>query len=270
MQMEKIDRQQIFEHAKDWVLEAGQVIKDSINKPRTIETKSNPNDLVTEMDKKIEVFLVDKIKNTYPSDQILGEEGYGDELNSLKGRVWIIDPIDGTMNFVHQARNFAISIGVYEDGVGEIGLIYDVMADNLYHAKRSEGAFKNDKQLPKLSLELKFEEAILGLNHYFLTENRVVDEKMMHQLVRTVRGNRTYGSAALEFAYVAEGVIDSYLSMRLAPWDVAGGMVIAKEVGGVITTLDGDSLDLLGNNTVLVSNPAIHDKILAVIKAGRK
>jgi myo-inositol-1(or 4)-monophosphatase len=268
--MNHTEREQLYQDAKKWVLEAGKIIRDNINQPRIIETKSNPNDLVTEMDKRIEVFLIDHIQAHYPKDKILGEEGFGDQLNSLDGRVWIIDPIDGTMNFVHQSKNFAISVGIFQNGIGEIGLIYDVMADELYHAKRSEGAYKNGIQLPALSHTLKFEESILGMNHYFLTENRTVDEKVMHQLVRSVRGSRTYGSAALEFAYVAEGIIDGYLSMRLSPWDVAGGMVIVEEVGGVTTTVDGTSIDLLTTNTVLVSNPSIHDKLLAFIKPGRK
>jgi myo-inositol-1(or 4)-monophosphatase len=267
--MENTERETLYQHAKEWVLEAGRYIRSKINEPRTIETKSNPNDLVTEMDKAVEAFFVKKIKEVFPKHSILGEEGYGDELTDLHGVVWIIDPIDGTMNFVHQSKNFAISLGIFEDGVGEAGLIYDVMADVLYHAKRTEGAYKNDKQLPRLS-PVKLEESLLGMNHFFLTENRMVDEKVMHRLIRTVRGGRTYGSAALEFAYVAEGTVDGYLSMRLAPWDVAAGMVIVHEVGGITTTLDGGPLHMLENNTVLTCNPAIQDHLLSVVKAGRK
>lgn len=268
--MDKQERNKIYGYAKTWILQAGEIIRNKIDEPRVISTKSNRNDLVTEMDKQIEEYLVGKIKTNFPNHRIIGEEGYGDELESLEGTVWIIDPIDGTMNFVHQQKNFAISIGIFHDGVGEIGFIYDVMADVLYRAKRSEGAYKNDEKLQTLDKNLKFEDSLLAMNHYFLLENRFVDEKVMHQLIRKVRGSRTYGSAALEFAYVAEGTINGYLAMRLSPWDIAAGVVIVKEVGGLSTTLDGKPLDMMEANSVLTCNPAIRQHLLEFIKKGRR
>src|SRR5699024_5394197 len=201
-------RDELFQQAKAWVLEAGGTIRKKINDPLTVSTKSDRNDLVTTMDSDTEYFFMTNIKSTYPDHLILSEEGYGDELTSLNGTVWIIDPIDGTMNFVHQKRNFAISVGIYHDGIGEIGFIYDVMADVLYSAKRGEGAFKNDTLLPRLSGQKSLYDSILGLNHFWLCENRLVEESIMQELVKTVRGSRTFGSAALEFAYVAEGIMD--------------------------------------------------------------
>lgn len=268
--MEKLLRDEIYSNTKKWVLEAGQLIREKINDPRIIDTKSNPNDLVTEMDKRTEVFFVSKIKETYPDHHIIGEEGHGHQLESLDGIVWIIDPIDGTMNFVHQKRYFAISIGIYHDGIGEIGFIYDVMADELYHAKRSEGAYKNTELLPQLKNELPIEKAIIGMNHYFLCVNSIVEEKTMQKLVRTVRGSRTYGSAALEFAYVAEGILDGYLSMRLSPWDIAAGIIILNEVGGVTTNLDGEPVDMLAVNTILSCNRKLQVELLEFIEEGRK
>lgn len=268
--MDKLLRDEIYTKAKQWTLAAGEHIRNKINEPRIITTKSNPNDLVTEMDKQTEVFFISKIKEVYPDHFIIGEEGFGDELETLDGTVWIIDPIDGTMNFVHQKRNFAISIGIYQDGIGEIALIYDVMADELYHAKRSEGAFKNQQPLAQLKSNLKFEEAMLAMNHYFLGENRLVNEKTMQQLVRAVRGTRTYGSAALEFAYVAEGIIDAYLSMRLSPWDVAAGIILVNEVGGITTNLDGNTLNMLEVNSILACNSKVQERLLEFIDKGKK
>src|SRR5699024_8231038 len=113
----------------------------------------------TKMDKNIEKFFVKNIKQEFPNHLLFSEEGYGDEISSLDGIVWIIDPIDGTMNFVHQKRNFAISIGIYQDGIGQIGFIYDVMADDLYSAKRGMGAYKNDRKLEMLSKDVMLNEA---------------------------------------------------------------------------------------------------------------
>src|SRR5699024_8380305 len=130
-----------------------------------------------------------------------------DHLNSLDGCIWIIDPIDGTMNFVHQKRSFAISIGIYDDGIGEVGLILDVMSGVLYSAKKNEAAYKNNQKLPRLNENLKLEETVLCLNHRWLLKNSLVNKEAMERLVKRVRGTRTYGSAALEFAYVAEGIL---------------------------------------------------------------
>lgn len=255
-------RESIFTDAKEWVYEAAQLIRESINDPMSVTTKSNANDLVTTIDKSTEKFFVDRIRNIYPAHRILGEEGYGDDLTSLSGTVWIIDPIDGTMNFVHQKRNFAISIGIYHEGIGEIGFIYDVMADVLYEAKKGEGAYKNGEKLSSLSSSLKLEESIIAMNHFWLCENKLVDEKVMQLLVRTVRGTRTMGSAALEMAYVAEGILDGYLALGLSPWDIAAGIVIVNEVGGQLTNHHGKEINMLERNSLVVSNERIHQLII--------
>ncbi|GAB4072293.1 inositol-1-monophosphatase [Barrientosiimonas marina] len=265
------DRETIYQQAKGWVLEAGKEIRDNISDPLTVTTKSNPNDLVTTMDSDTEYFFMTRIKETFPDHRIISEEGYGDEVSALDGTVWIIDPIDGTMNFVHQKRNFAISVGIYHDGIGEIGLIYDVMADVLYSAKKGEGAYRNEKGLLPLNKHKHFKEAILSLNHFWLCENRLVNETVMQNLVKTVRGTRTYGSAALEFAAVAEGIMDGYMTMELAPWDIAAGIIIVDEVGGNTMNAFGDSVNLLQKGSVLTCNPAIQENIVEdYIKKGRK
>lgn len=255
-------RESLFNQAKEWILEAGTNIRNKINEPLTIDTKSNPNDLVTTMDKETESYFASKIKGAYPDHALLSEEGYGDKLTSLDGTVWIVDPIDGTMNFVHQKRNFAISIGIYHNGVGEIGLIYDVMSDVLYSAKKGEGAYRNESKLVPVNQQVRLEEAMLSLNHFWLCENRLVDEKVMQKLVKKVRGTRTYGSAALELAYVAEGIMDGYLSMSLAPWDIAAGIVIVNETGGVTSDMYGEQVDLLKKNSVVACNANLQQKMI--------
>lgn len=260
-------KEQYFLQAKQWMTEAGTIIREKMNQPLDIETKSGRNDLVTKMDKEIEQFFAKRIKEMYPSHRMLGEEGFGDQVTNLEGIVWIIDPIDGTMNFVHQQKNFAISLAVYEDGIGLIGCIYDVIADEFYHAIAGEGAFKNDVRLPQLSEHRTIKGTMLACNHFWLCSNKLVEYKEMEKLVRSVRGIRTYGSAALEFAFVADGTIDAYMSMRLAPWDIAAGMIIVNEVGGVTSTIYGEQIDLLTQGPILTSNVHIHNEIIQFIKA---
>ncbi|WP_347860697.1 inositol monophosphatase family protein [Salimicrobium sp. PL1-032A] len=259
-----MDKEKVFQDAKDWVLEAGEYIRDRINEPLHIETKSNPDDLVTQMDQDTEEFFAGKIKGTYPSHRVFGEEGFGDDVKDLEGVVWIVDPIDGTMNFVHQQKNFAISIGIYEDGVGEIGLIYNVMDDVLYTAVKGEGAQRNGEVLPELSKDRPLHRSIFSLNTtWLIEENRLVDSKGIADLVKTLRSTRSYGSAALEFAFVAEGLIDGYVTMSLMPWDVAAGKVILEEVGGIVTAGDGSRLDMVKRSSVCATRDNIHEEVIA-------
>jgi len=248
-------------HAKQWVKEAGNKIRLSFDQTLNIETKSNANDLVTNIDKEIEQFFIGKIRSVYPNHKIIGEEGFGDELNTSDGIVWLIDPIDGTMNFIHQQRNFAISIGVYENGIGKIGLIYDVVHDELYHAIRGKGAYLNERPLPKLG-ETTVKESIIALNATWVMENQRIDHHLMIPLARDARGTRSYGTAALEMVFVATGRVDAYLSMRLAPWDFGAGAVIIEELGGIVTNLRGEKLDYLSKDSLLAAKPGLHQSIL--------
>lgn len=256
MDWEYIDLQ-----AKQWVKEAGDKIRESFSKTLNIQTKSNPNDLVTNIDKEIEQFFINKIRKTFENHRILGEEGFGDEVDNLDGVVWIIDPIDGTMNFIHQQRNFAISLGVYENGIGKIGLIYDVAHGELYHAINGKGAFMNDSPLPKLN-KVAVKESIIALNATWVMENHRIDHNLLIPLVRDARGTRSYGTAALEMVFVATGRVDAYISMRLSPWDVAAGAIIIEELGGIVTNLRGKKLDFLSKDSLLVAKPGLHQSII--------
>ncbi len=247
--------------AKKWIKDAGEMIKQSFSKSLTIETKSNKNDFVTNIDKKTEQFFIEKIKENYPEHRILGEEGFGDNVHDLNGVVWILDPIDGTMNFIHQQRNFAISIGIYENGIGKIGLIYDVVHDELYHCVKGNGVYLDDIVLPMFE-KVTVSEAIIGINALWVTENARIDAKILSPLVKDARGTRSYGSAALEMAYIASGRMDAYISLRLAPWDIAAGLIFIEELGGTATTLRGERLNLLKENSLIISKPYLHDEIM--------
>lgn len=252
---------EVDRNAKKWIKEAGENIKQSFSKKLMIQTKTGANDLVTNIDKNTEQFFIEKIKQIYPEHRIVGEEGFGDDVSDLDGVVWIIDPIDGTMNFIHQQRNFAISIGIYEDGIGQIGLIYDVVHDELYHAIKGNGVFLNELSLPPLN-EVNVSEAIVGLNALWVTENNRIDPSLLSPLVKNVRGTRSYGSAAIEMAYIASGRIDAYISLRLAPWDFAAGLILVQELGGVATSLKGERLNLLEKSSLFISKPGLHEAIM--------
>ena len=255
------DIEEIHAQAVRWIKEAGQRIIQSFETILDIETKSNMNDLVTNMDKDVEHFFIERIAKRFPDHKVLGEEGSGHDLDELDGIVWIIDPIDGTMNFVHQQRNFAISIGIVENGVGKIGLIYDVVHDELYHCIKGKGAFLDEKRIEPMR-DAKLEESIVGLNAIWLTDNKKIDKNITAKLVKEVRGTRSYGSAALELIYVATGRLDAYISMRLAPWDFAGGTIIIEELGGKVTDLQGNPVHYLKKSSLIAAAPKLHQTIM--------
>lgn len=246
---------------REWLKEARKKIIDSFENTLDIQTKSDRNDLVTNIDKETEQYFINNIRKTFPDHHILGEEGFGEKLNKTDGIIWIIDPIDGTVNFIHQQRNFAISIGIYENGKGKLGYIYDVVQDELYFAEAGNGAYFNGQRIPQVT-ETKLSDAVIGINSSWLIHNRHVPISNLHALVRGVRATRSYGSATLEFAYVATGRLDAYIAMRLAPWDFAAGKILIEELGGIVTSVKGEELNLLDNSTVFVCKPGLHKEIL--------
>lgn len=256
MNWDAIDR-----YAKSLIKEAGHKIRVSFFNHIYIDSKSDANDLVTNIDREIEQFFISRIQRDFPTHKILGEEGFGDVVTSLDGVTWILDPIDGTMNFIHQKRNFAISLGIFVDGVGMLGYIYDVMHDDFYHAMKGEGAYLNNELLPQLE-STPLENAVIGINARWVAPNRYLNHEKIIELIMNCRGTRSYGSAAIELAYVSSGRLDAYMSTRLSPWDVAGGIVIAQEVGAVATNMKGNALGLLRQETFIVARPGLHERIV--------
>lgn len=250
---------ELYEFLKDITLQAGENIRNQLNEPLEIETKSNPNDLVTNMDKATEKFLFDRIQSMYKDHRIIGEEGSGKDIENLDGVIWIIDPIDGTLNFVHQQENFAISIGIFIDGKKYAGVVYDVMRDVLFEARAGHGAYRNGKKLAMLT-DTPLKTSIISMNPNWLTKDFTRD--IYVPLVKDSRSARSYGSAALDFAYVASNKINAYVTLRLHPWDFAGGLIIVEEVGGIVTNQLGEPLNLLTANSIVVGNKGLHQEIM--------
>ncbi|MBB5172227.1 inositol monophosphatase family protein [Texcoconibacillus texcoconensis] len=246
----------VYDKAVQLVHEAGDRIRSSMSEVRKVETKSHVNDLVTDMDRAIETFFAERVQATFPTHHFLGEEGAGHNLDVSSGTLWVLDPIDGTVNFVHQQSFFAISLAVFHEGTGKIGIVYDVMRDEIFTAQHGKGAFRNNEKLPQLKSR-PFSETILSFNAGWILKDRSLE-----QLIVDCRGVRSYGVAALEMAYVACGRLDAYLSYNLAPWDIAAGMIILEEVGGRYMTLEGEELTLDGKTTLLAAEHGTYEGVL--------
>ena len=225
-----------------------------------VDLKTSYKDLVTTVDKENERFLNSRLREIDPTAKIISEEGFGDSVTNLAGHVFIVDPIDGTMNFVMQRDNFAIMIGYYEDGKPTAGYIMDVVGNKLYHGVIGQGVFENDHQL-HIPDKNGLKESLVVLNTGILTSGG----HNFPLIAQQARGLRIYGSAGMEMIAAVKGQIGAYCSY-LKPWDLAAGRVLADEIGLTVQTIDGKEPDVLESTLVLVATKQAAEDILALAK----
>jgi myo-inositol-1(or 4)-monophosphatase len=223
-----------------------------------------PANFVTAADRRAEEILRAELAKARPGYGFLGEEG-GRQEGADKTHCWIVDPLDGTTNFLHGIPQFAISIALEREGTIVAGVIYNPATEELFTAERGKGAFLNDKRL-RVAARKRLAEAVVacGLPHLgrgdlalFRKEFAAVQEK--------VAGLRRFGSAALDLAWVAAGRLDGYWERDLSPWDMAGGIIMVREAGGFVTDINGRD-DIFGNSEILAGNDTMHRELLALIK----
>lgn len=241
-----------LEVATAWVKEAGTKIKDYLTQPLIIEQKTNRTDLVTNVDKEIERFIVEKIRENYPKDKIIGEEGTEDERIDTSDNVWFIDPIDGTLNFITQHENFCVMLAYYEAGIGKFGIIFDVVGQQFVYGGPEFGVYLNDKQLPSThNMELK--DGLVGVNAYMYANNRYHVKDIADKSL----GVRILGCAGLEFIELLKGNQVAYLS-NLCPWDYAAGAVLCTALDMIVTHADGQPLTFNGRKPVFGMTQQAH------------
>jgi myo-inositol-1(or 4)-monophosphatase len=227
-----------------------------------------PGNFVSAADRRAEEILREELAKARPGYGFLGEEG-GRHEGTDKTNTWIVDPLDGTTNFLHGIPQFAISIALERDGVIVAGLIYNPANDELYTAERGKGAFLNDRRL-RVAARRRLEDAVVGcgLPHRgrgglaeFRKEFGAVQEKVV--------GLRRFGAAALDLAWIAAGRIDAYWERNLSPWDMAAGVVVVREAGGFVTDLDGGDA-MFAKGHIAAGNEAVHGDLLRVLQQAAK
>jgi myo-inositol-1(or 4)-monophosphatase len=224
-----------------------------------------PANFVSAADLKAEEILYRELAKARPGYGFLMEER-GAVAGEDKTHRWIVDPLDGTTNFLHGIPLFAISIGLEREGQLVAGVIYNPIMDELYTAEKGKGAFLNDRRL-RVAARKTVGDAVVatGIPHRgrpghagFLTE--------FQTMMKEVAGLRRTGSAALDLAWTAAGRFDAYWERSIQPWDLAAGIVLVREAGGIVTALDG-SADMLARGEVLVANPTLHKAMLDLVGA---
>lgn len=239
----------------NWLQAAKEKILEELKKPLEVETKSSFNDLVTNVDKKTQEFLVGKIQARYPKDHILGEEEGFNQLASMKGRVWIIDPIDGTLNFVLQQENFCIMLALYVDGKSQLGFIYDVMKNELYWGGKEIGVYCNQNRLEKPQ-DMSLKAGLLGMNAYLYRHNL----EHAGEIGDLSMGVRLIGCAGLEMIAILKGTEVGYLS-NLQPWDYAPGCALLDAFEIPYSALDGSPLKFSGRQPFIALQPTAYEEV---------
>jgi myo-inositol-1(or 4)-monophosphatase len=248
---------------------AGRALKRDFGEVEHLQVSlKGPANFVTAADRRAEETLYEELSHARPGYGFLGEEG-GRREGPDKTHTWIVDPLDGTSNFLHGIPHFAISIALEREGTVVAGVIYNPVNDDLFTAERGKGAFLNDRRL-RVAGRRQLLDAVVacGLPHHGRGD-LALGLKEIAAMQDRVAGLRRFGAAALDMAWVAAGRYDAYWERNISPWDVAAGVVMVREAGGFTTDLDGgESPHVTGD--VLAANEALHRELLGVLKKADK
>ncbi|MGD8908217.1 MAG: inositol-1-monophosphatase [Chromatiales bacterium] len=243
--------------------EAGRIITRNFNRiDRLTVTDKGRNDFVSEVDRNAEAVIIDVLREKYPHHAILAEESGAHTGNEFE---WVIDPLDGTTNFLHGLPQFAVSIALKVKGRLDIGVVYDPIKEEMFTASRGEGALLNDRKI-RVSNRKSLNGALLGTGIPY-RDQRFMDNYlgMLKDLTVDTAGVRRPGSAALDFAYVACGRTDGFWELGLKEWDFAAGALLVREAGGLVTDIAGGERFLETGN-LIAGSIKVHNAMLRRIR----
>lgn len=242
---------------------AGSFITRATERVDTLQVDSKGyNDFVSEVDRRAEQEIIRVIHKAYPHHAILAEESGGHDGDDS---VWIIDPLDGTTNFLHGFPQFAVSIALQHNGRMEVAVVYDPLRDELFTAVRGSGAQLNGRRI-RVSKAKGLDGTLIGTGFPFREQTHLdAYLGMFKALLPRTAGIRRAGSAALDLAYVANGRLDGFWEIGLKPWDMAAGILLIQEAGGIIGDLRGGQ-DFFSNGNVVTGNPKVYEALVAALR----
>jgi myo-inositol-1(or 4)-monophosphatase len=244
---------------------AGRVLKRDLGEVEHLQVSlKGPANFVTLADKRAEETLYDELTKARPGYGFIGEEG-GTREGTDKANVWIVDPLDGTTNFLHGIPHFAVSIALQREGALIAGLIYNPANDDLFLAEKGKGAYLNDQRI-RVAARKKLNESVIacGLPHIGRGDFEVAGADLK-AIQPQVAGLRRYGAAALDLAWVAAGRFDGYWERNLSSWDMAAGMVLVREAGGFVSDIEGGD-KIFETRDVIAGNDYIHRELVKILK----
>jgi myo-inositol-1(or 4)-monophosphatase len=244
---------------------AGRSLKRDLGEIENLQVSlKGPANFVSLADHRAEEMLYEDLSKARPGYGFVGEEGGTREGND-KTHSWIVDPLDGTTNFLHGIPQFAISIALSREGTVIAGVIYNPANDELYTAERGKGAFLNDQRL-RVAGRRKLSECVIacGLPHIGRGDHELSRAEMT-EIQNRVAGLRRFGAASLDMAFVAAGRLDGYWERNLQPWDMAAGQIMVREAGGVVSGIAGNDDPLVTHN-VVCGNEFVHGELVKILK----
>jgi myo-inositol-1(or 4)-monophosphatase len=247
---------------------AGAIInRASLDIDRVRISRKDRNDFVTEVDEACEKAIIDTLSQAYPSHGFLGEESgltAGAGAGKAAEYVWVIDPLDGTTNFIHGMPVYCVSIGLLHKGQVTQAVIYDPSRDELFVASKGKGAFLNDRRL-RVSKQDRLEGALIGTGFPFKRQAQIdLYLSMFKEISEKAAGVRRPGAAAIDLAYVAAGRYDAFFEMGLMPWDAAAGSLLITEAGGFVGDFKGES-DYLFAENILAGTPKVFAQMVGLL-----
>ena len=247
-------------------LKAGELLQKGFGTTFGISSKPGRQNLVTEYDKASESSIISTILSHFPDHSILAEES-GESSNQKGPVLWVIDPLDGTVNFAHGVPMFSISIAAVVNKEIVAGVVYQPMLKELFIAERGQGAYLNGSRL-QVTRTSSFDEALLATGFpYNVDENPLGCIDRFAEITKLGVPIRRLGSAAIDLAYVAAGRFDAYWEVSLYPWDMAAGKLLVEEAGGKVSSWDNRPHDHLQKTPILCSNGKIHQALTEILKA---
>jgi myo-inositol-1(or 4)-monophosphatase len=259
-----------LDFAMETTRKAGRLLCEFYHRRHTVSYKSSEIDLVTEADLASERLIVDAIRTQFPSHTILSEEGLGD-LQAAAGEapcLWVVDPLDGTVNYAHGYPTWGVSLALVAGGRVVLGVTHDPLRDEVFWAEPGGGAWLNGESI-QVSEVSKLRGALVATG--FAYKRAMLDENNISEfgaVMPRVQGVRRAGAAVLDLAHLAAGRLDAYWEMHLQPWDWAAGWLLVSEAGGAVTDIRGEHWTLETNN-IAASNGTVHDELLALLKRAR-
>jgi myo-inositol-1(or 4)-monophosphatase len=247
---------------------AGQIINRASNDLDLLKVASkSPNDYVTEVDRAAEAAIIETLQEAYPGYGILAEESGVFAAKSERDAdfQWIIDPLDGTTNFIHGLPQYAISIALAKEGVVEQAVVFDPNRNELFTATKGAGAFLNERRI-RVSRRTKLGEALIGTGFPYRMFDKIdLYLSIFKELAEKTAGQRRPGAASLDLAYVACGRYDGFWEFGLAPWDMAAGSLLISEAGGLVSDLRGEA-NYLDTGNIIAGTPKVFAPLLKIIE----
>ncbi|XP_036940819.1 inositol monophosphatase 1-like [Acanthopagrus latus] len=261
--------QNSMDHAVAAARRAGQVVQQALQDDRKVMTKSSSVDLVTQTDQRVEQLIIQSVKEKFPTHRFIGEESVaaGEPCVLTDDPTWIIDPIDGTTNFVHAFPFVAVSIGFSVNKQVEFGVVYSCLEDKMFTARRGRGAFCNGEPL-QVSHQTDIKQSIIATEFGSSRDPEAVDKifsSLRNVLCIPIHGVRGAGTAAVNMCLVASGCVEAYYETGIHVWDVAAGSLIVSEAGGVLMDTEGGEVDLMSRRIVAANNRTIAERIIRAI-----